>query len=294
MEHEIRRVERPQVRFSRDAVLRPGQADMLYLFLIVLVFLFLSGCSGGSAPVEMEKPRLFILSGAGLKCVLDPVAQAFTQKTGIEVEYSYLCSAMLLTNLELTKQGDIFVPGSKYYFNLAREKGLVDETHMAVCGYMVPCIMVQKGNPKNIQTLEDLATPGLRLGVGDFKALAVGRLTEVMLKRAGLFDPVMKNVELTGGGATKMCLPVCMNSIDAIINWSGTAKTFSHCSDIVPIDKKRLMYSTFPVALTRYAAPKKEAAMKYYAFVQSPQAREIFIKFGFGLDFEPDENQYLE
>jgi molybdate transport system substrate-binding protein len=261
------------------------------LLSLLLIFCTLS-CTKENR-VEKEADPLFVLSGAGLKCVLDPLAEEFTKETGIEVEYSYLCSAMLLTNLELTHQGDVFVAGAKYYFNMARDKGLVDEEHMIIAGYQVPCIMVQEGNPKNIQSLDDLLKPGMRLGVGDFEAMAVGRLAKEMLKRAGILDQFMKNVVVVGGSAPKLCLPVCMNSIDAAINLTATAKTFDHCSDIVLIDKERVMYSTFPVALTIYAR-KKEEAMKYFHFVQSPKGKKIFEKHGFGIYFDPKAEQYLE
>jgi molybdate transport system substrate-binding protein len=262
----------------------------------LLIGLFLAAallaCSK-ETQVEKKNAPLFVLSGAGLKCVLDPLAEAFTKETGVEVEYSYLCSAMLLTNLQLTRQGDVFVPGSKHYFNIAREKKLVDEDHMVIGGYMVPCIMVQKGNPKNIRGLDDLLKPGMRLGVGDFEALAVGRLTKVMLEREGIFDPFMANVEVIGGSATKMCLPVCMNSIDAVINWAGTAQTFDHCTDIVLIEPEKVLYSTFPVALTKYAK-SSDKAMKYFNFVQSPRGKAIFEKYGFGLYFEATPERYVE
>ena len=264
---------------------------------LILVILFISACSDknehGKASVAKEAQSLFVLSGAGLKCVLDPLGEEFTRETGIKVEHSYLCSAMLLTNLELTRQGDVFVAGSKYYFNIAREKGLVDEEHMTIGGYQVPCIMVQKGNPKNIQSLDDLLKPGMRLGVGDFEALSVGRLSKAILKRAGIFDEFMKNVVIVGGTAPKLCLPVCMNSIDAAINWIPTAKTFNHCLDIVLIDKEKVMYSTFPVALTRYSKNQVEA-MKYFNFVQCPKARKIFEKHGFGIYFDPKPEKYFE
>jgi molybdate transport system substrate-binding protein len=264
--------------------------------ITVMTLSLVAGCTRGNSRERAGKDKadtLFVLSGAGLKCILDPLAEAFTKETGIAVEYSYLCSAMLLTNLELTRQGDLFVAGSKYYFNLAREKGLVDEEHMVIGGYQVPCIMVQKGNPKNIESLDDLLKPGLRLGVGDFDAMAVGRQAEVMLKRAGIYDAFMKNVEVVGGTAPKLCLPVCMNSIDAAINLTATAKTFDHCTDIVLIDEKRVVYSTFPVALTKYARNNGHA-MKYFQFVQSPKARKIFDEHGFGLYFDPRPEQYVE
>lgn len=263
-----------------------------FAFLNLLLIFCTLSCTKEKC-IEKEDDSLFVLSGAGLKCVLDPLGEEFTKETGIKIEYSYLCSAMLLTNLELTRQGDIFVAGAKYYFNLARDKGLVDEEHIVTAGYQVPCIMVQEGNPLNIQSLDDLLKPGMRLGVGDFEAMAVGRLAKEMLKRAGIFDQFMKNVVVVGGSAPKLCLPVCMNSIDAAINLTATAKTFYHCSDIVLIDKERVMYSTFPVALTIYAR-KKEEAMKYYNFMQCPKARKILEKYGYGIYFDPKPEQYLE
>jgi len=264
-----------------------------WLALACLLPLLLGSACSEKRHVEKTQKPLFVLSGAGLKPVLDPMAQAFTRKTGIAVEYSYLCSAMLLTNLELTRQGDVFVPGSKHYFNIAKEKGLVDEKHMVIGGYQVPCIMVQKGNPKGIGSLDDLLKPGMRLGVGDFEALAVGRLTQVMLKKHGLFDPFMARVEVIGGSATKLALPVCMNSIDAAINWIDTAKSFDHCADIVRIDPDRVMYSTFPVALTTFARANADA-MAYFDFFRSPEGKQILEKQGYGLYFDPRPEQYVE
>jgi len=266
--------------------------NKLILFCLLIIFFSILSCSKTSN-IEEHDDSLFVLSGAGLKVVLDPLAEVFTKKTGIKVKYSYLCSAMLLTNIQLTQQGDVFVPGSRYYFNLARKKGLVDERYVADAVYQVPCIMVQKGNPKNIKCLEDLLKPGMKLGIGDSEATAVGRITEVMLKRLGYFDKFMKNVILVQGTATKLALSVCMNSVDAAINWLPTAKPFSHCSDTVLIDKKKVMYSTAPVALCIYSK-KKEQAKKYFDFVLSPEGRRIFAEHGYGLYFEPKPDQYLE
>lgn len=265
-------------------------------FILFFVFL-IAGCDKQNELKQNNAARgndsLFILSGAGLKVALDPLGKAFTEETGIPVEYSYLCSAMLLTNLELTQKGDIFVAGSSYYFKIALQKGLVDTENVAVGGYMIPAIMVRKGNPEKITCLKDLLKPGLKLGVGDFKALAVGRLTEKMLERNGIYDEFMKNVVVTSGTATKLCLPVCMNSLDAVINFIPTARNFDHCSDIVLIDKKQVLYSTFPVALTKYSK-NRDLAKKYFDFLLSPRGQKIFKEYGFGPYFDPKPDQYLE
>ncbi len=264
---------------------------------LILVILFISACSDKDehrkASEAKEAESLFVLSGAGLKVVLDPLGEAFTRKTGIRVDYSYLCSAMLLTNLELTQRGDVFVPGSRYFFNLARDKGLVDENHVADAVFQAPCIMVRKGNPKNIQGLEDLLKPGIKIGAGDPEGMAVARLTVPMLKRLGYYDQFMENVIFVQATANKLALSVCMNSIDAAINWLPTAKSFSHCSDIVLIDKEKVMYSTAPVALCKYSK-RKEQAQKFFDFVLSPEGKKIFREHGYGLYFEPKPEQYYE
>jgi accessory colonization factor AcfC len=84
-----------------------------------------------------------------------------------------------------------------------------------------------------------------------------------------------------------------MNSIDAAINLTATAKTFDHCSEIVLIEPEKVLYSTFPVALTKYAK-SSDKAVKFFNFVQTPAARKIFEKYGFGLYFEPGPDQYME
>jgi molybdate transport system substrate-binding protein len=227
-------------------------------------------------------------AGAGLKPALEPVAKAFTAKTGIKVEYSYLCSAMVLTNMQLTRTGDLMVPGSQHYMDLAIEKEVIDKDSVVVAGYMIPTICVQKGNPHNITKIEDLANPGLKVGVGEAEALAVGRLTEKMLKELGIYDDVYKNVVLTGGSSSKLVLPLAMKNLDAEINWLATCKAFADKVDIVKIDPKKLKYSIAPIGITTYSK-QKEAAKKYLEFVSSKESQEIFKKFGFAAYFDPEK-----
>jgi ABC-type molybdate transport system substrate-binding protein len=47
------------------------------------------------------------------------------------------------------------------------------------------------------------------------------------------------------------------------------------------------------VALTKYAKAS-DKAIKFFNFVQTPTAKEIFQKHGFGLYFEPRPDQYME
>jgi molybdate transport system substrate-binding protein len=257
--------------------------------IIVALQLVYMGCSSESEKAEPEQQKSILVgAGAGLKPALDPVAERFTAKTGIKVEYSYLCSAMVLTNMQLTRTGDVMVPGSQHYMDLAIKKGVIDPDSVAVAGYMIPVIAVQKGNPHNITCLEDLTKPGLKVGIGEIEALAVGRLTEKMLKSLGLYEDIMANVVLTAGSASKLVLPLAMGNLDAEINWMATCKAFDEKVDIIKIDPKKLKYSVAPMGMTVYSK-NKEAAKKYLAFVGSKEGQAMFGKYGFAAYFDPSE-----
>lgn len=259
---------------------------VVVLGIIVAFHLFIVGCSSESKKVEQKQVEsIMVGAGAGLKPALDPVAEIFTKDTGIKVEYSYLCSAMVLTNMQLTRTGDIMVPGSQHYMDLAIEKGVIDPDSVAIAGYMIPVIGVQKGNPHNITCLEDLTKPGLKVGVGEAEALAVGRLTVKMLKELGLYEDIMKNVVLTAGSASKLVLPLAMGNLDAEINWMATCLAFVDKVDIIKIDPKKLKYSVAPMGMTTYSK-KKEASKKYLDFVASKEGRAIFDKYGFAAYFD--------
>ena len=266
-----------------------GKIGVVAVGIIVALHLFIMGCTGESKKAEQEQAKTIMVgAGAGLKPALDPVAKLFTEKTGIKVDYSYLCSAMVLTNMQLTRTGDVMVPGSQHYMDLAIEKGIIDPDSVAVAGYMIPVIAVQKGNPHNITCIEDLAKPGLKVGIGEKEALAVGRLTDKMLKELGIYEDVMKNVVLTGGSASKLMLPLAMKNLDAEINWMATAQAFAEKVDIIKIDPKKLKYSVAPMGMTVYSK-NKEASKKYLEFVGSEEGNAIFAKFGFAAYFDPSK-----
>ncbi|MCP3876258.1 MAG: solute-binding protein, partial [Desulfobacteraceae bacterium] len=126
---------------------------LIVLGILVVLNLFITGCTSESEQAEQSQKKqesILVGAGAGLKPALEPIAKAFSAKTGIKVEYSYLCSAMVLTNMQLTRTGDIMVPGSQHYMDLAIEKEVIDADSVAIAGFMIPVIGVQKGNPHNI------------------------------------------------------------------------------------------------------------------------------------------------
>ena len=115
-------------------------------------------------------------------------------------------------------------PTSRCYVDIAEEKGLIDE--VLPLGYLRPVIAVPKGNPKEIESLDDLLGPELRVALGNPESASVGKLTTKLLEQAGIWEKIKAQVE-EKRGVFKPTVPEIANdvkigAVDAAIVWDAT------------------------------------------------------------------------
>ena len=84
-----------------------------------ITFLVLTMNSGTSLAQEQN---LMVFAGAASKPPLEEAAKAFEKKTGVKVDLIFGGSGIVLSQMILTKKGDIYFPGSSDYIELAKEK----------------------------------------------------------------------------------------------------------------------------------------------------------------------------
>ncbi len=73
---------------------------------------------------------------------MDEAAQAFENQTGIKVYLNYGGSGTVLSQMELSRTGDLYIPGSPDYLEKANIKKVTDPTTMKIVAYLVPAICV--------------------------------------------------------------------------------------------------------------------------------------------------------
>jgi molybdate transport system substrate-binding protein len=112
------------------------------------------GRKGREAPIG-EGKTLTILCGAGIRPAMEPIKAGFEAEQGCAVNVVYAGSGTLLGQLQAGVEADLYLPGDIWFIHQARDKGLV-EAHRTLA-WFVPVIAVQKGNPKGIKGLQDLA-----------------------------------------------------------------------------------------------------------------------------------------
>ncbi len=225
-----------------------------------------------------EKPlSLLVYCGAGMRKPMDEIGSLFEEKYGISANYNYAGSNTLLSQMELTQEGDIYMPGATYYFDVAKEKGFTG--YEQLIAYHVPVIAVPKGNPANITSLDDLAKSGVKVILGDSKAVAIGKLGDTLLKENGIYEDVEKNVVARGATVNELIVYVSMDQGDASIVWEDLVVN-SEKIESVAIKSQKNIIKIIPIGTLSFSN-KNDAAKKFVDFVASDKGKTIFEKHGF-------------
>ena len=118
--------------------------------------------------------RLMIFAGAASKPAAEETVRIFQERFGIPVDVIFGGSGFVLSQMKLTKKGDLYFPGSSDFMEVAKREGLVFPDSEKVVVYLVPAINVQKGNPKGIHTIKDLTKEGVRVAIANPETVCVG------------------------------------------------------------------------------------------------------------------------
>ncbi|NDP21991.1 MAG: molybdate ABC transporter substrate-binding protein [Paludibacter sp.] len=246
---------------------------------------------GFSTPVSEEqltvsdfsKTPIFLYCGAGLRKVMDKLITAFNDKYKIPVDVSYDGSNRLLGQLKLTKKGDVFIPGDAEYVQSALEDGLIDSfKHIS---YFLPVILVNKECKFKINRVEDLLLKGVRIGQGDVKSAAIGRITTKILEKNSIsLANWNKNVVLNTATVNELGLAIKLGNIDAAIVWKAIAMDYQKEANIILIPKENNVIASIEAGVIKNSS-NKEAAMELINFITSDEGKSILQESGYDMKY---------
>lgn len=245
------------------------------LLLIITVLAAMAAGCGGEKPAEITA-----FCGSASQPAMEEAAAAFTAATGITVYLNFSGSGTMLSQMKVDKSGDLYIPGSPDYMALAERDGVVDPATVKIIAYLVPAILVPEGNPKNIQSLADLARPGVEVGIGDPRSVCVGLYAYEIMEYNGLLEAIAPNIVTHAESCSKTATLVALKAVDAIIGWRVFASWHDNIEAVYlkPAELPRLAY--IPGAVSNYTQDR-ESAGKFLDFLVSPEGQEIFGRWGY-------------
>jgi molybdate transport system substrate-binding protein len=256
---------------GRAPASRHGTVGWVGTFTLALLCL---GCGA-------DPPRLYC--GAGVQTPVAELVDEFARQHGVTIQCDYAGSEWLLSRIRLTGQGDLYMPGDVYYVELAEKEGLVT-SKKTVC-YFVPVILVQKGNPKNIRGLADLARPGISLGLGDPQACAIGRQSSRIFAKNKISERDL-DVAVRTVTVSDLNNYVKLGKLDAVIVWDAVAAFSPAETEVVPIPLQQNIISTVAIGVL-HSSKHPELAAQFVAFVTSQHGKEVFQKHHYTTTLPP-------
>jgi molybdate transport system substrate-binding protein len=263
-------------------------AKILTFFVLGMILIAtVSGCQSNSPASSSNigsqalNKELTVFAGSASKPALDEAAKAFEQQTGIKVYMTYGGSGTVLSQMELSKTGDIYIPGSPDYLAKAEKDKVVDPNTTKIVAYLIPAICVQSSNPKNIQSLSDLAKSGIKVGIGNPTTVCVGLYAIEILDYNHLLADVNKNILTQAASCDNTATLISLKSVDAVMGWSVFHDWNPNNIDTVylkPEQMPRLAY--IPAAISTFTR-EKESAGAFINFLTSKTGQDIFKKWGY-------------
>jgi len=244
----------------------------------VLPFLTLV-CLAFSAAAAENRP-VVVFAGSASQPPLEEAARVFEEKTGIEVVLHLGGSGAMLSQVRLSGQGDLYIPGSPDYMDKAIAYNLIASVPSRLA-YLVPAMIVAEGNPLNIRRLQDLSRDGLRIGMADPDGVCVGLYAVEILEANGLIDQVRPNLRGMVESCAKAASMIPLNLVDVVLGWREFEAWRPGVMDAVlpgPKEIPRIAY--IPAAVLRHAK-NSQGAEQLLAFLTSDEGRSLFHKWGY-------------
>ncbi len=242
---------------------------------ILLVALVIGGCAQG------EEKMITAFVGSVSKPAMEEAAQAFEQRTGIRVYLTFSGSGTMLSQMKLSRSGDLYIPASPDYMAMAEHDGVVESDSVKIISYLIPAILVQHGNPKNIQALSDLARPGIKVGIADPESVSIGLYAYEILEHDSRLPEVGKNIVTYGESYSRIVSLVALKAVDAIIGWRVFSGWQPDAMDVVYLKPEQIPRLSYITGAISTFTKDRDSAQRFLEFLVSPEGQAIFSKWGY-------------
>ncbi len=240
--------------------------------------------------------NLLFHAGVGQRSALTDIQTRFKKShPDVHVNFSFKGSGYFLADISRSREGDLYMPGEEFYLLQAAERGFItdyDPNH-DIAAYFVTVILTPRGNPKQIRCVEDFAKPGIRVGLGNPKACAIGIEHEKVFKKAGIWDEVQRNATLSAKCIPELGNAAQHNLIDATIVWATTAVLYLRDCEILPLSIPYRGAIRLPVARFSFSKYPREAEL-LKQFILSDQGRKAFLGHAYAVgSIKQDKEGFL-
>ena len=247
------------------------------------------GCAAAAAPGDHTTDRtVTVFAAASLTESLPAVAAAFeVENPGVSVAFNFAGSQTLRTQLEHGASADVFASANWEHMASVKKADLLGNTPEYFAANRLT--VATPAGSTAVQTLEDLARPGVSIAVAA-DAVPAGAYTRNaldLMSAAPEFPDdfaaaALANVVTSETSVRAVAQKVALGEVDAglIYETDAAAEQYAGSFRLIPIPLRFNPAAQYPIA-TLAATAHPEAALAFIAFIQGDQGQSILREYGF-------------
>ena len=245
-------------------------------FAVVLAQIaFFTACTSGSN--TQETTTLDVYAASSLATPFADAGLAYEKAhPGVKVQFNFGASSDLARFVQEGAPADVFASADMLNMDRVESKGLLDSPPIIFATNYVE-IIVEKGNPLNISSLQDLENLDL-VFVTTSPDVPIGKYTAEVLKKAGVSitpDSLESNVK-------GIMLKVASGEADAAIVYHSEVIASDGQVEGVEILAEFNIVAKYPIGIIKNSANKKQA-QGFVDFLLSTAGQTLLTQYGFGL-----------
>ncbi len=264
---------------------------MRRLFAVVaLLATLLAACAPEAAPDPSATPAhrtLTVFAAASLTASFGEIAKAFeAAHPGVTVTLNFAGSQTLRAQIEQGALADVFASADHKNMDPLISANLIAGGTYEDFANNLLVVILPPSNPGNIQALQDLAKPGIKLDVadssvpvGNYSRQALANLSKDPAYGSDFGNKVLANVVSNETDVKQVVAKVDLGEADAGIVYATDAQAAPDLKAIA-IPNGFNVIARYPIAVLS-KAPNADLAAAFVAYVLSPDGQAILKKWGF-------------
>jgi molybdate transport system substrate-binding protein len=244
-----------------------------------------------ATPVPSYTPsqsNLVVYTAASLTGASNTIRSSFsTANPGITVAFDLDGTQALKTQVENGAYADVFISASNAYTNTLKNEGYFVNGSVKPLTTNYVILILPASNPANIQSLADLAKPGVKIAM-EAKAVPAGTATIAVLNNLAnstynqsWMNQTLSNVVTYETSEPAVASKVALGEVDAGFVYQSTATAAANGTyQSITIPKPVNYLQTYTIGVLNESQNQAVAA-NFEQFMLSPAGQQILAQYGF-------------
>lgn len=216
---------------------------------------------------------------ASLREVINELTDSFARKNpDVRFLKNYGASGALAKQIENGAPADIFISANTEWMGYLRDRKLMDVASIGIFAYNT--LVFAGSGDKKAASMQDLIRLE-KIAIGSPKSVPAGEYAMEALRKAGIDRQLAR--KLVMGRDVRECLMYAeRGEVDGAFVYRTDALQAKRARILFTVPQELYPRVTYPMGLT-VGSGKKSDGQAFYHYLQSGEARAIFVKYGFAI-----------